>query len=208
MKRVPLIPTAIVALAVAAMIALGLWQLLIRRPAKLAYIAQVRGNPSKPPIAFPTPPDDALLFRRATGLCVEPTAIRTEGAGSAGFRLIAECRTGGADGPGMLVQLGTTRSPDAQAAWRGGEVSGHLTHAPDRRSAIGSLFDRAPRRLMLVSDRPLAGLRPNAPPDPGNVSDPHLSYAFQWFFFAASAATIYALALRRRGRLPSPARPR
>ena len=196
----PLLPTIIVALAVATMIGLGLWQLLDRRPKKLAYIAQLSANPSKPPVAFPRLPDDSLLFRRTRGLCVEPTGIRTQGAGSRGFRLIAECRTGGAEGPGMAVQLGTTRDPNLKLDWPGGEVTGYISHAPDQRSALASLFDRTPQRMMLVGDRPPAGLTANPPPDVSAVPNPHLSYAFQWFFFALSAAVIYVLALRRRTR--------
>lgn len=204
MRRWPVLPTALVALAVATMIGLGLWQLLDRRPKKLSYIAELQRNPRLPPIAFLRLPDEGLLFRRATGLCVEPKKIRIEGAGRAGFRAIAECRTGGLEGPGMLVQLGTTRDPNAKVAWPGGPVSGYIAHAPDRRSAIGAVFDRAPRRLMLVVDRPAPGLAANTPPDPSTVSNPHLSYAFQWFFFAGAAAVIYVLALRRRVRAQAP----
>ena len=198
MKRWPLIPTIIVGLAVATMIGLGLWQLLERRPKKLAYIAQLQQNPTKPPIAFPRLPDDTLLFRRASGFCLQPMSTRVEGAGRLGFRVLAECRTGGMEGPGMLVQLGTTRDPNARVAWRGGEVAGHISYAPSTSSVLGKLFDRDPDRLMLVSDRPLAGLSPNSPPDVSAVPNPHLSYAFQWFFFAAAATVIYVLALRRR----------
>ena len=96
------------------MIGLGLWQLLIRRPDKLAYVAQLQANPAKPPVAFPREPDEALLFRRATGLGLETTAIRTEGAGRAGFRLIAECRTGGRCPHPCLFRPGFRR-----AAWPG-----------------------------------------------------------------------------------------
>lgn len=200
MRRWPLIPTIVVAAAVATMVALGLWQLLDRRPKKLAYLAQIEANPTKPPIAFPRTSEDALLFRQASGFCLQPMSTRVEGAGSLGFRVLAECRTGGLEGPGMLVQLGTTRDPNARVRWTGGEVSGHLAYAPSSTSVLGSLFDRAPARLMLVSDRPLAGLAPNPPADTSAVSNPHLSYAFQWFFFAGAASVIYVLALRRRGR--------
>ena len=109
-RRFPVLPTLLVALAVAAMIALGLWQLLDRLPKKEAFLAQLAANPARPPMAFPSLPDETLLFRRATGVCLEPTAIRLAGAGKAGFRVIADCRTG-AEGPGMIVQLGTTRDP-------------------------------------------------------------------------------------------------
>lgn len=205
MKRLPVIPTVIVALAVATMIGLGLWQLLERRPAKLAYIAQLAGNPSKPPIAFPRQPDQALLFRRASAMCLQPTGIEVRGAGSAGFRLIAQCRTGGLEGPGMVVQLGVTRDPNAKVAWSGGEVSGFISNAPDGRSAIASLFDDTPQRLMLVADPVPAGLplSPNPAPDVSAVPNPHLSYALQWFFFALSAGVIYLLAVRRYATRPA-----
>jgi surfeit locus 1 family protein len=200
-RRVPVLPTLVVALACAAMVALGLWQLLDRRPAKLAYLEQVRANPGLPPVAFPRLPDETLLFRRASGFCLQPTAIRLEGAGGAGFRAIAECRTG-AEGPGMAVQLGTTRDPEAKVRWPGGAVRGYLTHAPDERPVLAGLYDHSPARMMLVMAPPAPGLGPNLPPDPDAVPNNHLAYAVQWFFFAAVAALIYLLALRRRSAPP------
>lgn len=199
MRRWPVIPTLLVGLAVAAMIGLGLWQLLDRRPQKLAYRQQLAANPGKPPIAFPRMPDETLLFRRASGLCMEPVSIKLAGAGASGFRAIAECRTG-AEGPGMAVQLGTTRDPKAKVAWRGGEVTGYIAHAPGGQSLIGAALDPEPQRLMLVSATPLAGLSSNAPPNVDSVPNNHLAYAGQWFFFAAVASVIYVLALRRRHR--------
>jgi surfeit locus 1 family protein len=197
--QIPLIPTILVTLAIAAMIALGLWQLLDRLPKKEAFLVQLAANPAKPPMAFPRIPDETLLFRRASGLCLQPTDIKLAGAGKSGFRAIAQCRTG-AEGPGMIVQLGTTRDPMAKIVWTGGAVSGFISHAPDGRSLIGSLFDHSPQRLMLVVDKPLAGLNPNGQPDIASVPNNHLAYAGQWFFFAAIAAIIYTLALRRRPR--------
>lgn len=199
MRHVPVLPTLLVTLAVATMIALGLWQLLDRLPQKEAFLAQLAANPARPPIAFPRLPDDRLLFRRASGVCLAPAAITRAGAGAAGYRLIAACQTG-AEGPGMLVQLGTTRDPAANTDWRGGAVSGFISHAPDGRSLIGSLFDRSPRRLMLIADTPAPGLQPNGRPDLGAVPNNHLAYAVQWFVFAGIASIIYILALRRRAR--------
>lgn len=198
MKRVPIIPTIVVSLCVAAMLGLGFWQLFDRRPKKLAYIEQLRANPSRPPIAFPRFPDDTLLFRRASGFCLQPTSIATQGAGASGFRLIAQCRTG-AEGPGMAVQLGTTRDPKAKPFWKGGEVRGYVGHAPDARPLIAGLFDHTPRRMMLVLDPPAAGLAPNGRADVDSVPNSHLAYAVQWFVFAGLASIIYLLALRRRG---------
>lgn len=198
MRRIPLIPTLVVTLAVAAMIALGLWQLLDRAPKKEAYLAQLAANPAKPPIAFPTMPDDRLLFRRTTATCSHPVAQRLVGAGAAGFRLIADC------GSGLVVQLGTTPDPMFTPRWSGGAVKGYISHAPDGRSLIGALFDHSPQRLLLVADTPPLGLAANGRPDLSSVPNNHLSYAVQWFFFAAIAAVIYVLALRRRVAPPNP----
>ena len=197
MRRWPLVPTVLVALAVAAMIALGLWQLLIRLPEKEAQLAQLAANPAKPAIAFPRFPDDSLLFRRASGFCLSVASIERAGAGNAGYRLIANCRTG-AEGPGIKVQLGTTRDPDAKVQWGGGKVSGWISHAPDARPLIAGLFDHVPRELLLVADTPAPGLAANSRPDIGIVPNNHFAYAIQWFFFAAVASLIYVLAVRRR----------
>ncbi|MFT3977242.1 MAG: SURF1 family cytochrome oxidase biogenesis protein [Sphingomonas bacterium] len=197
MRRWPIVPTILVALAVAAMIALGLWQLLIRLPEKEAQLAQLSANPAKPAIAFPRFPDDSLLFRRAGGFCLSVVSIEKAGAGNAGYRLIANCRTG-AEGPGMKVQLGTTHDPEAKVAWGGGKVSGWISHAPDARPLIAGLFNHRPRELILVSDTPAPGLAANSRPDVSIVPNNHLAYAVQWFFFAAVASVIYVLAVRRR----------
>jgi surfeit locus 1 family protein len=201
MKRLPLISTLVVACAVAAMIALGMWQLLDRLPRKEAYIAQIEANPRKPAVAFPPTPDESLLFRRASGFCL-PADQMLQGAGGAGYRVIVHCRAG-ADRPGMTVQLGTTRNLATRIAWPGGPVAGFISHAPDSRSLIGSLFDDSPREMMLVAAVPPAGLTANGAPDITAIPNNHLAYAGQWFFFAAIAAVIYALALRRRRSPPT-----
>lgn len=194
MRRVPLVPTLVVALAVAAMVALGLWQLLDRLPAKEAFVASLRDNPARPPIAFPLAPDDRLLFRRTAHDCATPAAPTRAGAGASGYRLLARC----ADG--ALVQLGTTRDFRASVTWAGGHVAGYVSHAPDGRSLIGSMFGRRPQRMLLVAEPALAGLSPNPRADPDVVPNNHLAYAGQWFFFAAVATIIYGLAVARRGR--------
>lgn len=191
-RRLPVLPTIVVAVCVALMIALGLWQLVDRLPQKEAFIADLRANPARPVIAFPTTPDDTLLFRRATADCRAPVSIETKGAGASGFRLIARCRGG------LAVQLGTTHDPNRQVPWQGGVVFGYVSHAPDGRSLIGTLFDHRPPAMMLVAATPPPGLAANAPPDPESVPNNHLSYGVQWFFFAAIASVIYLLAVRRR----------
>ncbi|WP_374295685.1 SURF1 family cytochrome oxidase biogenesis protein [Sphingomonas sp.] len=203
MRRVPVIPTLVVGVLIAIMLALGFWQLLDRAPKKEAFLAQLAQNPTRPPVAFPHAPDERLLFRRTTALCQPPVAIRRAGAGSAGFRLIAECRGG------MLVQLGTSRNPRAEVPWQGGTVAGYISHAPDHRSMIESLMRPRPQPMLLVLDQPVAGLAPNPRPSTDAVPNNHVAYAVQWFLFAVAAAIIYALALRRRNRpVVEPARAR
>lgn len=84
------------------------------------------------------------------------------------------------------VVLGWSQSADP-VAWSGGWVAGTVV-------PTGELG------FKIVADPPLAGLEPNAKPDPGDLPNNHLAYAVQWFFFAATALVIYVLALRRRGR--------
>lgn len=190
--KAPVIPTLLVGLAVAAMVALGCWQLLIRLPEKEAMLAQLAGNPSRPAVAFPSRPDDRLLFRSATLTCKPPVTIARAGAGNAGYRMIATCAGG------QIVQIGTTRDPRGMVGWQGGRVSGRISHAPDPRPLIATLFDSSPKPLMLVADTPAAGLNANPVADWRSVPNNHLAYAVQWFVFAGIAGVIYLLALRRR----------
>lgn len=198
MKRFPIVATILVALAVAAMIGLGFWQLQ-RRVEKLAELKVFAANPSLPPIAFPNPPiGDNLLFRRAGGFCLKPVSLSLQGAGKAGFRVIARCATG-AEGPGFSVQLGTTPDAAYKPQWSGGKVSGMISHAPSSVPLIATLFDKAhPKELMLVADTPPAGLKANEMPSIDSIPNNHLAYAVQWFLFAGVALVIYLLALRRR----------
>jgi cytochrome oxidase assembly protein ShyY1 len=190
-RKLPLIPTILVGFAIAAMIGLGIWQ-LDRRDQKLALLENYKAAAGLPPIGWPSlPPKDPLpLFRYATGNCLQVTGFRTAAGqnlkGEPGFLVIADCRTG-AEGPGMAVELGWSKDPNAGKTWMGGLVSG--TIAPDSRS-----------RMRLVAASPGPGLAASAPPSPDTIPNNHLSYAVQWFLFAGIAAVIYALALRQRWR--------
>lgn len=197
-RRLPIIATILVVAAVAAMIGLGFWQLQ-RRTEKLATLAVLAANPSKPPIAMPIPAiGDDLLFRRATAICLQPISFATEGAGNAGYRIIAHCSTG-VEGPGFAVQIGTTRDVDVKPGWTGGAVAGLISHAPSHEPLIAGLFGKAsPKPLLLVAGTPAPGLTANAVPSVESIPNNHLAYAVQWFAFAAIALVIYGLALRRR----------
>lgn len=198
MKRLPLVPTLVVALAVAVMIALGVWQLQ-RKAEKEALLARYAANVSAPVAALPRMLDDKQLFRRFSLFCLEPTGWTTAGAGAEGFRHIAECRLG-AEGPVIAVDAGTARDPAFKPHWRGGEVTGSLTHAPDSGSALWRWLtgDRTPPGMMIVAEQAAPGLHPTARPSPQSIPNNHLAYAVQWFIFAAIALVIYVLALARR----------
>ncbi|PTR09806.1 MULTISPECIES: SURF1 family protein [unclassified Novosphingobium] len=189
MRRIPVLPTCIVLLAVAMMIGLGFWQLQrkVQKEALLARFAAALVNPALVP--FPVAGDGkAVLYRRATFDCqVQPGLWDSVGgrnaAGESGYVHIAHCQAPG--GMPALVQLGWSRDPHPPQ-WDGGRVTGRI--AP---------FHKITR---LVADPPLAGLGANAAPDPSDIPNNHLAYAVQWFLFAAVALVIYALALRRRAK--------
>ncbi|HSX53771.1 MAG TPA: SURF1 family protein [Sphingomonas sp.] len=209
--KLPVIPTIIVALAVAAMIGLGVWQ-LDRRAEKEGAIARYAGNRSLPVMAFPRPPiGDEYLFRRASAMCLEVTGW-TEQAGRAedgtkGWRHIADCRTG-VEALTVKFDMGVSTAPGVAPVWKGGEVTGSITQAPDSTPLLASLFGkRGPRPLMLVSETPAPGLAESARPDPSSVPNNHLAYAVQWFLFALAAVVIYFLALRWRDRKAVPPAP-
>ena len=188
-RKLPLIPTILVALAVATMIGLGIWQ-LERRKEKEALLASYAAAANRPPIGWPSiPPKEPLpLFRTATGNCLSVVGFRTAAGqnrqGDPGFLVIADCRTG-AEGPGLSVELGWSKDPNAGRNYHGGLVTGVI--APDKFS-----------RMRLVAGTAGPGLEASAPPSPDIIPNNHLSYAIQWFLFALIAVVIYLLALRQR----------
>jgi cytochrome oxidase assembly protein ShyY1 len=189
-RRLPLIPTIVVAAAVAVMIGLGVWQLQ-RAKWKEGLLARYSEAQKLPPIAWPTTPlrDAQLpLFRYATGVCLRPVARRAQAgenrAGEPGYVQIIDCATG-AEGPGMAIELGWSKDPNARFNWRGGPVSGII--APDRRS-----------RMRLVADGAPPGLQPSALPSLSSIPNNHRLYALQWFSFALIALIVYGLAVRKR----------
>jgi surfeit locus 1 family protein len=203
MKRLPVVPTLIVGLAVAAMIALGVWQLQ-RRDEKQVLIARYAANLDLPPMAFPAlaPVPHEAMFRKSRIQCLRVAAWRSEAGRSAqgrsGYRHIADCVTG-AEGPGAFVDVGISSDPTQKVAWNGGAIDGVITTEPNHASLIGRLFGRETvLRPMLVATQPAPGLVASVPPDPADVPNNHLAYAVQWFVFAAIGLLIYALALKRR----------
>ncbi|RKF20987.1 SURF1 family protein [Altericroceibacterium spongiae] len=187
--RLPFVPTLCVGLAVAAMIALGIWQLR-RAEWKAALLDHYAAAENLPPVAFPTDPDavEDVLYRRSMVECAQvlsQDAMAGRNAkGRSGWVQSVHCRLA-AGGEADLV-LGWQRRPET-GTWAGGPVRGVI--GPGRGGTA-----------RLIADPPLAGLEANARPDPADLPNNHMSYAVQWFFFALTALVIYALALRRKWR--------
>jgi cytochrome oxidase assembly protein ShyY1 len=190
-RQIPVLPTVLVGVAVAVMIGLGIWQ-LDRARWKEGLIEQYRTASNLPPIAFPTGPatEPLPLFRWATGYCLRPVSRRAvAGAnrdGETGYVHVVSCTTG-AEGPGMAVEIGWSKDPNANWQWSGGPVTGVI--APDRR-----------HRMRLVAASAPPGLQPSALPTIESIPNNHRLYAVQWFLFALIAVVIYVLALRKRRR--------
>lgn len=185
----PVIPTILVSAAVATMIGLGIWQLQ-RKVQKEQLLARYEAAANLPPVTWPSVPDkDALpLFRKSTLMCIKVLRIETVSGsnreGKAGFAHLASCSTGGAEGPGAKVAIGWSERPRSPK-WAGGAVNGII--APDNQQLI----------KLVVTDQ-VEGLQQLSLPSPQQIPNNHLLYAIQWFIFAAAAAIIYILALRKR----------
>lgn len=189
-RRVPIVATLVVMVAVATMIGLGFWQLQ-RARWKEGLLAQYDRAQRLPPITWPTAPVSSAqlpLFRHATGNCLKVVGKRAVAgenlAGEPGYAQILDCATG-AEGPGMSVEVGWSKNPNAKIKWNGGLVSGMI--GPDRLM-----------RMRLVADSAPPGLERSAPPSIRSIPNNHRSYALQWFSFATLALIIYALAVRKR----------
>lgn len=203
MRRLPVIPTIIVAAAVAVMIGLGIWQLQ-RAAWKQQVLTDLRAAADLPPIDLDrvlaegsSPP---LAFRRATVTCRagDQRPMRRAGRnrqGMSGYSFFLQCRPGEQGLAGRLqINAGWSQALNDQlTVVPAGPISGR----------IGSVEGGQP--VILTADPALGTFAPSAPPSIENIPNNHLMYAGQWFFFALTALVIYGLALRRRGAVAPPA---
>ena len=188
LKRIPIIATVLVLAAVTVMVRLGFWQLdrLHQKEALLARYAAAQGISADAPWPADKAAAQEVLFRHARIVCQStgsdaPVSGRNL-RGESGWAHVVPCVI--ANGAKAEVVMGWSRDP-ALREWQGGEAGGMIAEG------IAS-----PARLF--SDQPLAGLELSARPDPKDIPNNHLSYAVQWFLFAATALVIYAIALRKR----------
>jgi len=205
MRRIPVLPTLFVLAAVAVMIALGVWQ-LERATWKQRLLAEFAVNATLPPvdldplIARGTQDEVPLAFRRVLVTCASGDVQPRVRAGRnrrdvPGSVYLVPCRPAGEGGfaRNLDVNVGWATQPDAVARLN------------LRRVAAGQLGWVEPGEpVTLTAAEPLAPLEATAPPSLDNVPNNHLLYAFQWFFFAAAALVIYAIALWRRLSPPRP----
>jgi surfeit locus 1 family protein len=199
LKRLPLIPTLLVLIAVAVMVRLGFWQLdradqkeaMLARYAALQQGAQVvdwSGDPQA---------GEELLFRKVSVTCAqshpgEPVAGHNS-AVETGWAQVERCTT--TAGHTINLVIGWSRKPQpfesgtaaeqVRSRLPGGAVTGYIGR--DRGDTV-----------RLSVDPPLSGLAASARPNPNDLPNNHWSYAIQWFLFAAVALVIYGLALRKR----------
>jgi surfeit locus 1 family protein len=204
---------------------LGFWQ-LDRRAERRALNATLDTRLALPPLAFDSGTTlvgmvpDSLRFRRAraagrldfSGQVIE---IARSFQGAPGVHVLTPLRL--ADGVGVLVDRGWTYAADGMTVDPGllgepdstvvegvfGLPSGRFGVGPDTLRVGYPLLPVVLRRTSPSPGMP-AALRPVPPPalDDG----PHLSYAVQWFSFAAIALVGGALLARRDARayVPGP----
>lgn len=201
MRRLPLLPTAIVALAVPALVMLGIWQLQ-RAEWKKGLLERLAANAQAPVIARPADlmaRRDELSFRRVRTICREirpwpPSAARSVD-GRAGYRQQIWCHEG--QGEPLLVSIGVAANPALKVAPVPGSVFTGRLVPRNGRSADDPPF-------VLIAETAVAPLAAEAPPTLAGIPNNHRAYAVQWFLFAGILAVIYGLWLRQRPKKMAP----
>ena len=188
-RRLPVTATIVVAAAVAAMIALGFWQLERKAEKEALLVQYAQAQTMSAEAVWPAATEDypQALYRHARIECATVEGIEAVAGrsfdGRPGWAHVATCRL--ADGGQAAVAIGWSKRPRSPT-WQGG--------------AVGGFIGPAGKGIRLVASPAQAGLAELAQPDPANIANNHLSYAVQWFVFAVTALVIYALAVRKRWR--------
>ncbi len=203
-RRLPWLPTLMTLVICSLCVYAGFWQ-LDRRAWKHGLIAQGRAAASLP-LLEPRDYYDSLIgkrsvqYRRAELPCspgdVLPYDLKggSSADGQAGYLVLVSGRPNRKP-PDIVAVAGWTRRPDAAAV----PVKVDTVF---RGVIIERPYGKAPARpaFMLIPDSAVPPLVPSRLPQPDDLPDNHLSYAFQWFGFAITLAVIYTLWLRRRSR--------
>lgn len=184
MRRLPLVPTLIVLVAVGIMIRLGFWQLdrLREKEALIAqYAAALSDTTVRPLDGSGRPPPFSRVALNCGQVLDQSAKAGRNAKGEAGWAHVVRCTVAG--NIWEYVVIGWSKAP-GNVEWAGGAVTGIALVRGDH--------------YEVVADPPLAGLAANGRPDPNDLPNNHLSYAVQWFLFALTALVIYAIALRKR----------
>ncbi|MDR2856241.1 MAG: SURF1 family protein, partial [Novosphingobium sp.] len=191
MRRLPVVPTLLVLAAVAVMIRFGFWQLdrLHQKEKIIAQYQDALANRHISDLGRDLLIDGPFEYTRVRLQCLRPTKQSLQAGhnsrGESGWAQVVRCpyhfKLRGVREANIVI--GWSRAP-VVVGWEGGDIQGTVVPSKE------------PPHLRIVADPPLAGLEPNARPNPADIPNNHLSYAVQWFLFAATALVIYALALR------------
>lgn len=206
-RAFPWLPTSMALVAIPILLGFGVWQLQ-RAQWKAGLLAQFETNASLPAA---TPGIDApadltqLPFRHVLldGLdCPvehERVVAGRNSVGQVGYAYVFRCRwpepqpTATDDRQYVLVNAGWSARPDIKGSEIGG--SPHARFRPAKGMLVPGRTPADP--MTFVFDGMAHPLEPGAPPTLDTIPDNHLSYAIQWFSFAAILAVIYGLWLRR-----------
>ncbi len=214
-RRYPLLPSLTMAVMLAVLLALGLWQVQ-RAGWKEALLARYRANSAVAPVRLADLPVDepaALEFRRVRLDCeVMARGLTFAGGnaqGEAGQHLFVPCR---AADRALVVDLGwlpfRAPAPDLTGArlaaagvartWQPATAMERLAGA--RRPSAADFPGVEPRYFVQAVRLDAADGAAWPEPSPLSVAavpNNHRAYAVQWFAFAAVLAVIYGLYLRR-----------
>lgn len=186
----PILPTLMVTIALPILVGFGFWQLQ-RMHWKDAMLAELQRNSAFPVAQLELSSGvDGLLFRKLRLDLSCDTAPREYVAGrnlkgQSGYSSIFRCTSGETS---LDVNAGwAPRMPETAPQTPSGLRTGVLAPAsPSDPETPGFYLEAA-----------VAPLQPSAPPSVDSIPNNHMSYAIQWFSFAAILAVIYGLWLRR-----------
>ena len=186
-RAFPWVPALMVAVVVPTLLGFGLWQMQ-RAHWKQALLADYARNMEAPLADLgkgPVPAGSQFRLVRLSLSCPAGASQQRAGRnlqGRSGYSHLAGCTAG--DAP-LTLDAGWSARPDSLPL---PTISGNME---------GRLVENATGGWILVSRKAVSPLEPSAPPSLDTISNNHLSYAVQWFCFAAILAIIYGLWLRR-----------